>query len=658
MKKFLGRSLFVTLAATTLAEGALISPRAAAPAPLRLAVPAAAASPALAGLAATTLAPALSPALVSPLAPAPAARLAPAAESAPQAPTTSLSEPAGTPRSAEEEAAELARAFDGGSLQARYDAVSASLPRVAERLTAYPGVDSIELLDGPKLAVKVRARPGQDAEELLVPAMKEIPAPMRSLIETDAAEIDGKPEISGEPTAKDLGDVAFHRFYVAGARQFAYNPASRDGTFELSERDLLTRLAEAPSAWRRLKDWLGGASRRREPGDTNLLRFLREARDAGASARVVRGQVKKIAWGYDEGDYHFGMGGGSYSYVAGEDEYYAVMWRAGERSGLAVFDARGEHARSFALGPDGKVESASARPLPPKGDPDPAPGARLSAMTFVVFDFETLGFWPEVHPFVELGAAKFRLAGDGKVELLGTYRSYADPGQPVPAHITKLTGITDADVAGAPTRKEVVTGFAAFAAEADVLMAHSAFFDAQYASESGFRSPKPVVDTKAIARKFFGKGNDGLPQLRRELGIEVEGQGHRGDVDAAVTAPVFAKLLGKAAKEFGKPVSELTWSDLGGYTPVYHAPKVYEDTFAAKGEDYPTRPIDVSTEEKKIAFWNEIHRVQKELFRTGKPNSLRAIARELGVDYEEMLKASRGISTQAITEERIANKQV
>ena len=77
---------------------------------------------------------------------------------------------------------------------------------------------------------------------------------------------------------------------------------------------------------------------------------------------------------------------------------------------------------------------------------------------FVVFDIETTGLNPTKDGITEIGAVKIE---DGKI--VDTFSTFVDPGMPIPEHITKLTGITDAMVAGAPGISQAVGDFLDFA---------------------------------------------------------------------------------------------------------------------------------------------------------------------------------------------------
>lgn len=67
---------------------------------------------------------------------------------------------------------------------------------------------------------------------------------------------------------------------------------------------------------------------------------------------------------------------------------------------------------------------------------------------FVAFDIETTGLNAVNDRMTEIGAVIFRGS-----EILKEFNTFVDPGMHIPEDITKLTGITDSDVAGAPPKR-------------------------------------------------------------------------------------------------------------------------------------------------------------------------------------------------------------
>src|ERR1700733_10023527 len=103
----------------------------------------------------------------------------------------------------------------------------------------------------------------------------------------------------------------------------------------------------------------------------------------------------------------------------------------------------------------------------------PAPGIRsvpLASLDFTVVDVETTGWSPDEAGITEIGAVRVR-SGEGVAEVT----ALVNPGTPVPAPITELTGTSYLMLAPAPPVAAVLPGLLAFA-EGSVLTAHNAPF--------------------------------------------------------------------------------------------------------------------------------------------------------------------------------------
>ncbi|MDO9107650.1 MAG: helicase C-terminal domain-containing protein, partial [Coriobacteriia bacterium] len=89
----------------------------------------------------------------------------------------------------------------------------------------------------------------------------------------------------------------------------------------------------------------------------------------------------------------------------------------------------------------------------------------------VFVDIETTGFDADRDAIIEIAA--LRCKGP---EILDRFHTMVDPGRPVPIEITKLTGIEDAMLEGAPGPEGAATQFAQFAGGRDIV-AHNVSFD-------------------------------------------------------------------------------------------------------------------------------------------------------------------------------------
>lgn len=112
--------------------------------------------------------------------------------------------------------------------------------------------------------------------------------------------------------------------------------------------------------------------------------------------------------------------------------------------------------------------------------PDTATGAGGDADTLVgaAIDCETTGLDHGSDVVIELAFRRFRWDGAGRIVAID--RPYAwrqDPGRPLDPLITRLTGLTDADLTGQSIDVEKATRLLA---ECDLIVAHNAGFDSRF----------------------------------------------------------------------------------------------------------------------------------------------------------------------------------
>lgn len=174
--------------------------------------------------------------------------------------------------------------------------------------------------------------------------------------------------------------------------------------------------------------------------------------------------------------------------------------------------------------------------------------ADLFETTFVVLDLETTGIRGGSDHIIEIGAVKVRGG-----EVLDTFSQLIDPGIDIPTRISDITGITTADVEGAPQLGSVLPQFLEFARGA-VWVAHNAPFDISFlqagTAELGLEWPQPaIVDTLKLARKVLRRDQVGsfrLKTLARYVGASTSPT-HRALDDARATVDVLHYLLEKLA---------------------------------------------------------------------------------------------------------------
>ena len=188
------------------------------------------------------------------------------------------------------------------------------------------------------------------------------------------------------------------------------------------------------------------------------------------------------------------------------------------------------------------------------------PGATLllEDATYVVVDLETTGLRPGRSGICEIGAV--RLHG---FEVEAEFQTLVDPGMPLDAGASAVTGLRSEQLRGAPDPAKAVRSFLGFAGDA-VLVAHNARFDLAFLDReterlTGSRIGSPVVDTVRLARTLLAGrvAGFGLAQLAWFLGTS-EQPCHRALPDARATAELLLALIGLAQERGARTVADLT----------------------------------------------------------------------------------------------------
>jgi DNA polymerase-3 subunit epsilon len=183
----------------------------------------------------------------------------------------------------------------------------------------------------------------------------------------------------------------------------------------------------------------------------------------------------------------------------------------------------------------------------------------LASTEFVIVDVETTGWLPEQAAITEIGAVRFT---GGQVT--AEFSALVNPGRPIPADITALTGITDEMVSQAPPLAAALPAFLAFA-EGGVLAAHNAPFDVGFLTAAcchcRIRWPAfAVVDTAVLARLVLDAAE--VPDCKLATLADYFGARtrpcHRALADAKATADVFQGLLGRLAAAGARTLADIT----------------------------------------------------------------------------------------------------
>lgn len=171
----------------------------------------------------------------------------------------------------------------------------------------------------------------------------------------------------------------------------------------------------------------------------------------------------------------------------------------------------------------------------------------LSQVTFCVVDLETTGTSSAVGGITEIGAVKYRGG-----EEVSRFNTLINPGQPIPAHIVMLTGISSSMVADAPPIEDVLEMFLDFV-QGTVLVAHNARFDVGFLNAAlerhGYEPlSNAVVDTVTLARRLVRSEvpNCKLSTLAAHFNLPHQPI-HRAMDDVLATGDLLHYLIERAA---------------------------------------------------------------------------------------------------------------
>lgn len=159
---------------------------------------------------------------------------------------------------------------------------------------------------------------------------------------------------------------------------------------------------------------------------------------------------------------------------------------------------------------------------------------------YAVIDLETTGFGADCE-IIEMAAAVVR---DGTVA--GTFSCLVKPRDPIPAHITGLTGITNAMVADAEELSTTFPRFMTFIGDLPIVGQNVGFdlgFLRRACAALGIdRYPERAADTLYMSRERFPREDcHSLGDIARRLGIRQD-TAHRALADVLTTAACYEAL--------------------------------------------------------------------------------------------------------------------
>ncbi len=174
---------------------------------------------------------------------------------------------------------------------------------------------------------------------------------------------------------------------------------------------------------------------------------------------------------------------------------------------------------------------------------------------FVAFDLETTGLSTVDDRITEIGAVIMK---DGRE--LSRFQTFVNPGRRIPDEVTRLTGISDADVANAPGEAEAVKAFLDFAGGRP-LVAHNADFDSGFISEAcarlGMSFDGLCCDTLILSQSLLPHlKKHSLDSAANHLGLP-EFRHHRASDDAVTCGWLFFAFLDMLREKGAAKLSDI-----------------------------------------------------------------------------------------------------
>jgi len=253
--------------------------------------------------------------------------------------------------------------------------------------------------------------------------------------------------------------------------------------------------------------------------------------------------------------------------------------------------------------------------------------AELLSAPFVVVDLETTGHRPDDGGVTEIGA--IRLEGLREV---GRFETLVHPGRSIPSFVTKLTGISDAMVAGSPPLSDVIGGFAEFA-DGAVLVAHNAAFDARLLDHAcrrwiGRPLGMPTLCTVKLAQRLMPEQRrTSLEALSAHFGL-ADGKRHRAMADAERTVDLLSRFVPMLQER--------------GATRVHQLIEAQEDPVTPRRLEIRVRQADLEDLADAPGVYRLIGREEEPLF-VGRANNLRERVLQYFLDVDHMSDRQLGM---------------
>jgi ATP-dependent DNA helicase RecQ len=216
---------------------------------------------------------------------------------------------------------------------------------------------------------------------------------------------------------------------------------------------------------------------------------------------------------------------------------------------------------------------------------------------WVVIDLETTGTSPTRDRPIEIAAVRFEAGQE-----VARFESFVAPPGVLPEAVSRITGISQADLAGAPALAEVLASLRAFAGDLPLVGHNLRHFDwpmlASCCEEVGLAWPTPpLVDTLELAAILHPRlPSHRLTDLARRLEVASDEPAHRAMADVLTCARVFDVLCRETAADanmaafFQALTPAGTWPTSAFLAPAATVPSLQAALRSLKPVVLPPRP--------------------------------------------------------------------
>ncbi len=200
----------------------------------------------------------------------------------------------------------------------------------------------------------------------------------------------------------------------------------------------------------------------------------------------------------------------------------------------------------------------------------------LLTAEYIFFDLETTSVSAWLSEIIEFGGVKYK---DNKV--IDRLQTFIKPDREISKFTTKLTSITNEDVADAPALKDALIKIKEWIGDS-ILVAHNASFDFNFLNNAfkvhGLGEiENPVIDTMKLSWFFHPKSRSHRLGVlaKNEFVVYDETAAHRADYDAEVLSKIFERMIHKLLDKDLRNLNQITNEVLNENKTWWHTLEEY-----------------------------------------------------------------------------------